>query len=270
MYSVHFCTDSLIRIKSEVSTIPVKATQMQHAYRLSDLCFWSHLFNASVVLENNLTFGQFIECFMPWQHFFSELCQKEISEYIDELYAPTNEKSDIAKALLSKRQIISRSGHKLQVRIDQQWEVLGESVQETEKVSLHFVAFNVLKGIPFSFDTTHTTLDATDAIFNKKSEYVHTREQYPSYIEEVSDVTFLEVIQGFWQGFPISPTIREQQKKEVLLALQEIEDVSNLIATKEPKVMMAKNALHPLVAQYRKEKEQWEQLLQKIKTQATH
>lgn len=268
-----FCKDQILRVESITSNSYIPAMYLQKNLEYSDFEFFSLFFKNDFKLERDITFGEFLTCLEPWVDFFTILCKRDISAFMQELKKP------IDSSKITKDSFIEinfdktvRQNKNKTLRLDSFMTVSEKKPNDANSYVLTYDSFNELRDLPLKIMTNYQLSYLTiqsHSIFNGAHLLVNKdQHNFDSIIIE-NNINFFEFITQFWDNFLYSPEVRKHEELKLIQAIQAFDqqdisehsfnDISDL------KVNVATNAFEPIISSFSTEKNNWDNVIQLAK-----
>ncbi len=293
-----FCADGILRMQytGKPIAIPVSFIQEQENIK-DDYKFWFNWWNKTVVFEQGLTFGKFIECLSPWEIFWSNYTGINIEAYLKEGHklslvsdpAPFdwllcrryhtisalvkhNPEIDLNTRLSSaySPKILPAWGFRQQIMLS------GYKFGEDDYFNVAGYPLNVIYNIPLFLNTTDivSILDTPyhkdsnqhlQTIFNDNGYGMESVEGL-SYFNSPNDFSLRDLMGSIFYDFEITPAERElateELKHQIGQAMIEIEgDLLENELPDEKTVVIPEASLHGLHVEMQAEINYWEHMI---------
>lgn len=243
MAILYFCTDGILRIKSNDDKYMFSVKFVQQKEHLSDFSFWAKWWNQQIVFEEGLTFAQFFDCLSPWLSFWGEYTQKDLVAYYKELKKPTltYDSPDNLDWLsidykTELRPVVNYGNENDKIVSDvikpeEAWhlysyyELTGYILNQEKAILVDWLPLNTLANLPIILNSQHLVM--IDEFFINKYgikeqqlinqhglgvKHIHDENDHEaqfSYLQGPKTHTIREVIEGVFYRFDQSPEIRD-------------------------------------------------------------
>jgi hypothetical protein len=250
-----FCNDGVLRFKSdsdESQVIPLAS--IQESLKIPSHRFFLQNLTKIAILEKGSTMGSFIMCLDPWSETASDILDRNVTAYVDEVRKPSLAENVFDRVEIKKLIYVTRDidfGEMPEdmdfmewlntprdpvlldtFSMDTQIDICGYSDDEDSNYSMTGTSIKELKNVPLVINKITTLVEHNSGIYAEKGEVINMqvsgtkKYDYMNCLESKADTTFtfFELIETvFCQGlFFESPRGSEGLKEMLKESMEEV------------------------------------------------